>query len=188
MASKRTGFTRRQGRSRPKRGTDWHNADTTPIGGAVLVGVQLNTALWSPVTLEDNATVVRIVGTLWVAPDPDFDIQGTLTSTLHMGIQIVNRAAGAVGTARDPSLPDDREGGEWMWLGQAFQHARVTSSTEEPPSQYIQLSPLSSYNPYIDIRVKRKIDKSQDEIILSIKPLGGDWFVSCNLRMLVMDN
>ncbi len=182
------GFTRRQGRSRPKRGTDWHNADITLNGQSLLAGVQANTALWTPVTLEDQATVVRIVGTLWVAPDPDFDIQGALTSTLHMGIQKVNRAAGAVGTARDPLLADDREGTEWMWMGQAFQHAYVTSSTEEPPSQYIQLSDMGSYNPYIDIRVKRKIDKSQDEIILSLKASGGDWFTSCNLRMLIMDN
>ncbi len=182
------GFTRRQGRSRPKRSTDWHNADLTLIGESVIAGVQNNTALWTPVTLEDEATVVRIVGTIWVAPDPDFDIQGLLTSTLHMGIQKVNRAAGAVGTARDPLGADDREGGEWMWMSQAFQHAYVTSSTEEPPNKYVQLSPLSSYNPYIDIRVKRKIDKSQDEIILSFKSSGGDWFISSNLRMLVMDN
>lgn len=179
------GFTRRQTRKGPKRGTDWHNADITGAGATVLDSIQTNTALWSPVTLDDKATVVRIVGTIHCAPSPDVDVASIITSTLHMGIQKVNRAAGAVGTARNPRLADDREGSEWMWMGQAFYHARTTSSAEFPPNQLLDWT-RGGYNPYIDIRVKRKIDKSQDEIILSMNPQGSDWVVSCNLRMLVM--
>ncbi len=179
-------FTRRQSRRKPRRGTDWHNAELNTSAFSVAANVQSNTALWTPTLNDDNATVVRIVGWIHVAPQVPVDVTGFRTDTLNMGIQVVNRVLNSAGVARDPALADDREGSEWMWMGQAFHVSHTTTSAEFPPSTNLWLSQDSKYNPQIDIRVKRKIDKSQDEIVLSIRSLNLDWSISSNLRMLIM--
>ncbi len=180
------GFSRRQTRRSARRGTDWHNADITTTFFQVVAGVQLNISLWTPALLDEDATVVRIVGTIFSALQVPDDVTGLHHDTLNMGIQIVNRSKGIVGTERSPAIADDREGSEWMWMGQNFHASNITDGTENPPNSWVKWSESNGYNPYIDIRVKRKIDKSQDEILLSFLSTNNDWSCSSNIRMLIM--
>lgn len=181
------GFTRRQSRRTARRGTDWHNAAITSGSVNLVANVQSNFNLWSPSTLDEDATVVRIVGTIYAAALVPVDVTSiTYLDTLNMGIQVVNRAKNVTGSERSPGLADDREGGEWMWMGQKFHASTITDGTQTPANAWMDHQGGEGYNPYIDIRVKRKFDKSQDEILLSYLSLNRDWVVSHNLRMLIM--
>ncbi len=184
----RAKYTARQRRGKVRRTVSWANADLTQQSATLLNGIQTNTPLFAPSSTNEKMTVVRIVGTIFVAADPTDLAVGLNTSTLHMGIQVVNRAQGISGIARDPSNGDDREAHEWMWLGQAFHVGLVTTDVGVPPDWYIPTHEVGSYNPYIDIKVKRVLKENQDELILSLKPIGLDWLVSCNLRMLTAEH
>ncbi len=181
-------YTARQSRTKATRTLSWANADITQSSSLVVNGVQSNTTLFAPSGTNEKMTVTRIIGTIYVAIDPSDLTVGTNISTLHMGIQVVSRAIGAAGQARSPANADDREGHEWMWLGHAFHCAEVTDGTGVPPDWYIPTHENGAYKPYIDITVKRVLKENQDELVLSMHPVGLDWHVSCNLRMLTMEH
>lgn len=183
-------MAKRRAARAPRRAVDWVDGVTTTTCFTVLANIQNNINLWTPATLDDDATVVRIVGTIHCAPLMTDDLVGQNCGTLAMGIQVVNRAKNSTGVARDPSILDDREGSEWMWLGQAFFSNFFAADLSTTPSATVIKNDCGFYNPYVDIQVKRKIDKSQDELLLSLTPhsapAGVDWRVSANLRVLLM--
>ncbi len=156
----------------PRRHSDWSlgaNEETFPLTGSVT-----NVTLWTPVSNKEAGTIIRIVGEVHVRGD--VNDWGTLASgggkldqTVHMGVQVVNRALGAAGTARDPSGDDDYEGKEWMWRKTVNLAYTITDGTMEPPDWYIPLSEavLGGTNDHVDIKVKRKLDLSQDELVFS---------------------
>lgn len=178
---------RRRFSGNAKRALDWtgvqFNATVTSLSSIE------NINLWTPVVLDKQATIIRIVGDIHIFPnnsvlDNPVEVEFSVTS----GIQVVNRAAGTSGAARDPQLTDDLEGGEWMYLRQyCFQ---VTSHGTAGSVDVHALSPdlVGANGSHIDIRVKRKMDLSQDELLLTVSGFGAglDVKICGMLRMLWM--
>ncbi len=178
---------------------DWVNGTITQavIGSA---GAQLNINLWSPTTLGVRTTIMRIVGEIHVGSDPDdFSSDtsggGHIDNTLYAGIQVVNRVIGSGGVARDPANADDREGREWMWLKSWRNAYIIKDGTQEPPDWFMPFSDVGGQMAHVDIRVKRIIDRSQDELLLSFMQVNrlasgtcatDTWAISANLRMLLL--
>jgi len=147
--------------------------------------------LWTPVQEDKKATLVRIVGDLHVFPDTIIMQEvGAFEFVVNAGIQVVNRALNTAGTARSPSIEDDLEGGEWLWRkSYCFRwvmtaHASVGSLEYKPSSPDL----VGSNSSHVDIKVKRKLDLSQDELLLSISGTGASLAVQAigTLRMLLM--
>lgn len=160
MAHRRTRVARRP--------TDWtgHLSHTNVAADNITGSVYLHQATLA----ADNATITRIRGSIQLAPS-----DGTIASSLdgvgsyyrpHIGIQVVNRRAGATGTARNPALEDDMEGGEWLWLHCWHYGWRITSGTDNLPDGLIQ-SPWDVNTVLVDIKAQRKMDLSQDELLLT---------------------
>ena len=173
---------------------DWVDAVSQFTG--VTTASQSNVTLLSPVTGKEEATVIRIVGSIYPYVDMTGSdgAAGSWESALHLGIQVVNRAAGSSGTARSPATSDDREGKEWMWLRTYATRFIITSDVQIPPDWYIPLGGVlvGDRDPSVDIKVKRRLDLSQDELILSAAVettatgiTGVDWFMRQDLRILL---
>ncbi len=150
---------------------EWHTG-VRAFSTTQLAGVITNVTLLPTATLLETVTVMRIVGHVSVVPDV-IDVAnwgvggGTIDTSIEMGVQVVNRVAGGVGAARNPAVPDDREGKEWMWR-RAYRRAyRLTDGTDEPPDWLLTLHEIGADKTQVDITVKRRVDLSQDEIILS---------------------
>ncbi len=170
-----------------RRMTDWSgihiNEEVTPAQPTVHI------TLWTPISEDKHATVVRIVGDLHVFPDSaELQNPGALAWNVFAGIQVVNRAQGGSGMKRAPNVADDLEGGEWLWL-RAWTFNWVNQGVTGDVRMHTACPDLLGANPsHLDIRVKRKLDLSQDELILTVFGIGGD--LNCEitgmLRMLLM--
>jgi len=187
-----------RGRARPRgsrRLTDWNNGFTVVACNLVAHDTETNFILITPFNEGPMVTLVRTVGQIHAAVEPASIAENVtdtdVCSTLHMGIQVVNRAAGGAGTPRDPSVPDDKEGSEWLWMDSRFAAWRVTSAGAgvTPPDWYIPTHQVGSDTPKLDLKVKRKIDLSQDQLLLTMHPHANfvtNWQVSISLRLLFM--
>jgi len=182
------GHQRRRGTG-PKRMTDWSGIvfDDNIVTAAPVEHVNL----WTPVTEDKHATVVRIVGEIYVAPNTlALQSEGAFSFFVSAGIQVVNRAAGTTGAARNPRLEDDLEGGEWLWLRHyCFQYVAEVDGTSGAVTHLTGMQDFVNYpDPHVDIRVKRKLDLSQDELLLTVAGQGTSMDVSfCgSLRMLLL--
>lgn len=172
-----------------KRTTDW----TGIIDETLLLGnqTQVNLQLWTPVTLFQEATITRIRGQIGLCCNGLIDVSTQQHEyKLFMGIQVVNRAKGAPGVARSPFNVDDMEGSEWLWLHSAYACYDSSSGTEVPPDSHIQQGFLASGEPVtVDVKAQRKMDLSQDELLLSLVLVGTpttiDMRIFSSLRMLM---
>jgi len=182
-------------RTRQRRLIDWQNGFTVEACNFVAFDSLTAFELTSPFTEGPKVTLVRMVGQIHAVVKPasiaENVIDTDVCSTLHMGIQVVNRAGGIDGTSRDPSVPDDKEGGEWLWMDTRFAAWRVTSSGAgiSPPDWYIPTHQVGSDTPKLDSKVKRKLDLSQDKLELTMIPKANfavDWQVSVSIRLLFM--
>jgi len=179
---------RRRGNG-PKRMTDWSGVlfDDNIVTAAPIEHVNI----WTPVTEDQHATVVRIVGEIYVSPSTlALQSLGAFSFKVAAGIQVVNRALGTTGTARSPLIEDDLEGGEWLWLRHyCFQYVTTVDGTS---GDVIYLTGMQDFieapDPHVDIRVKRKLDLSQDELLLTVAGQGTSMDVSfCGgLRLLLL--
>ncbi len=160
-------------------------------------GVQVNSTLLTPITQGEHITLTRVVGTCHVVPDftdVTNHAEGATIIAVNVGIQVVNRAAGAVGTARSPATADDREGREWIWMMTYLLGWTVTPSAGVPAGVYIPMHVEKGVNPAaVDIRVQRKIDDSQDELVFSaqataVKGLSRDVVIVNNFRILIRNS
>ena len=120
---------------------------------------------------DKHATVTRIRGQIHVSLVSAFDgTVGLKTANLALGIQVVNLAQNVAGSERNPAQADDLEGGEWMWLRHYSATWRVTSGVDTPPDWFIPVGGdvlLGGQPPDVDVKAQRKIDLSQDEVMLS---------------------
>ncbi len=162
-----------------KRQLDWSGIvdDVLVLG----TGVVNSTNLWTPVTEMETATVTRIRGVVNPALGADItQAEGSYDFELFGGIQVVNRAAGAVGTARDPSLNDDMEGREWLWL-RMWTLSWVVQGAIAPTVTVVDGGDVltGAYDPYVDVKAQRKLDLSQDELLLSFAGQGTPTTLSC---------
>ncbi len=157
----------------PKRLTDWSGVISDPtVAGA---GVVTSTNLWTPVTEMEHATVTRIRGTINPVMQNELEDAGSGFHSMEVfaGIQVVNRAQGAVGVARDPGINDDMEGGEWLWLRSWLFAWEVDSGA--PPAWIVPAGGdvlTGAYDPYVDVKAQRKIDLSQDELLFTLSAIG----------------
>ena len=183
-----TGRKRRPAGSR-RRMTDWQPGQIAHLS-LLGDGAQQNTPLWSSTTGGDTATLVRIVGQVHVMPQIEL-AEAIAEGYLYAGVSIVPRVQGAVGVAADPSAIDDREV-SWMWLNSWAHRHVVTTNLEALPDWFIPSTNTGGDNPQVDIKVKRKIDLSNDEVVLSFKAIsrfGGNflWSVQVSLRILILE-
>lgn len=198
----------RRAQRAPRRKTHWENGATNLCLGfeaanASAPPIPLHTIILGTGTSPLMQTITRIVGELdvWVNTD-DTDFLSAVGSArrswyvVNAGIQIVNRADGAAGIPRDPDNADDREGGEWLWMRHyAFGwHTYTDTSTTALASWFVPMWNVGGYDPHIDIRVKRKLDHQQDDLVLSLTgvnclddSVNMNFSASLNLRCLVMD-
>jgi len=178
---------RRRGNG-PQRHTDWSGIKFDE--NVTTVSPTANVNLWTPVTEDKSATVVRIVGEIYVSPGTlALQTLGAFDFNVSVGIQVVNRAAGSTGTARNPRNEDDLEGKEWLWLRHyCFKYVTAVDAGNE----VIFITGMQDFvdkpDPHVDIRVKRKLDLSQDELLLSIAGSGTSMDVDMcgGLRMLLL--
>ncbi len=189
MARRRT-----RGAMATRRLTDWQNGFLTVAANATAADTLTNFVLNAPFNNGPKVTLVRIIGEVHSAIAPTSlcrVLNANLNSTLHMGIQIVPRAQNTAGTPRDPSVVDDQEG-SWLWKGSRWHSWMVTDPEGCPPDWYLPTHSVGSDNPHLDIKVKRKIDLSQDQLLLSMHPVGNntglEWLTSINLRLLFLES
>ncbi len=177
---------RSRGRA-PRRNTDWSgihmSEEITPAQPTVHIPI------WTPIAEDKKATVVRIVGDIHMLVSTD-ELQnpGAFAWNVFAGIQVVNRVLNASGVPRNPLVGDDLEGGEWLWLRQycfRWVNQGVTGDVSVKSSGNDILGGNGSH---VDIRVKRKLDLSQDELILTVSGNGSSLNLEiCGmLRMLLM--
>ena len=190
----------------PRRGTYWVDGATGACIGATAVAfatppVSTHFNLIGTSTERDKATLVRMVGEVDVNINSDSvnflpAAGGSYRSliTVFMGIQIVNRVQGAAGVPRDPHLVDDRQGGEWLWMRsvQLAWHMYSETATTTLTNWFVPTWNVGGYDPHVDIRVKRKLDLLQDDVVFSLSAatcIGPDQLVesTMNLRGLLMD-
>ncbi len=158
------------GKRKSGRILEWHRGIST-FTETVLNTVQ-NVTLLINVAEAETVTIMRIVGSVTFAPDAaEVDSlpasPGAIDSKIECGIQIVNRVAGGTGTARNPGISDDREGKEWMWRRLYRRSYVVTRSVDNPPDWWIPMHETGEDSSTVDIKVKRRIDLSQDELVFS---------------------
>ncbi len=175
-------------RGGPKRGTDWSG-----VHFDVEVNVGAPTAhinLWTPVTEDQGATVVRVVGEIYVAPtNAALSVEGEFEFRASVGIQVVNRAVGGTGAERNALIEDDLEGREWLWMRHYCFHYVIQGDLGEPANAITGMQQfVTAPDSHIDVRVKRKLDLSQDELLLSIASSGTSNAVTMcgGLRVLMM--
>ncbi len=112
-----------------------------------------------------------------------------------MGIQLVNRERGSSGDERNPAAADDREGHEWLWMRHASFSWSTYKTSGTPPRNlenwWVPTWNVGGFDEHIDVRVMRKLDLSQDELLFSVA--GHNQFGSnqafdmiVNLRLLLM--
>jgi len=165
-------------RRTPGRTLDWTGIiqDTIVLGA----GVPTHTNLWTPVMEMEHATVTRIRGQ--IVPAMGADIQasslGTHQFEVFGGIQVVNRAAGGLGIPRDPGLNDDQEGGEWLWKRSWTFHWTTVRENTHGDGYFMIVNGgdvlTGAFDPYVDVKAQRKLDLSQDELLVSFSALGTD--------------
>lgn len=180
MAARRRGNT-------DGRHVDWSGINEQVTLSAVAPLVHMN--LWQPVVELERATVTRIRGCINFEIAPE-QLTGSHVAIVSVGVQVVNRAQGTSGTARDPSNVDDLEGGEWLYLRQHVAAWTITGSVGTPPDAFIANGGdiLSGYNADVDIKAQRIIDLSQDELLLSfaISVTGSDTVTArAHMRLLL---
>ncbi len=193
------GRPRAQRRGAPKqRLYDWREGLATFDETSL---TQQNLTLLGPVGTQEHATVTRIVGrvsVVWGAAQiANLAAVGHYDGIIACGIQIVNRAAAAPGVARKPELLSDREGGEWMWLRQYRRSAAITADAAgggAPADWWIPTSETGQDDTMVDIKVRRRIDLSQDEVLFSHTQVNRvasgslsaiSFFVRADLRLLL---
>lgn len=165
---------RRTGRRTQQRLYDWREGvtDITTTANAT----QRDVTLLGPVGTQERATITRIVGSVSVTYESTgvvaaMTATGQFDSVIHMGIQVVNRAKGVPGSARNPATLSDREGKEWMWLRSYRRSALIANmviGASDLAPWWIPLDATGSDDTRVDIKVKRRIDLSEDELLLSI--------------------
>ena len=161
-----------------------------------------STVIFGTQTTAAKSTITRIVGEVDVhvnTDDTDFlPTAGVNTRswyTVNMGIQIVNREQAAGGTPRHPSIIDDREGGEWLWMRHMTfgWHTYTETATTTLTNWFVPMWNVGGYDPHFDIRVKRKLDLQQDDLHFSIAgvncldSIGMNFSCTFNARLLLMD-
>jgi len=158
---------RRRTFQRSKRNVDWTGVDEVSTVGSVSQLIHQN--IWTPVFELERATVTRIRGTIGYGVGlPETASQG-YGIEVSVGIQVVNRAQGITGTARDPSNLDDLEGGEWLYLRQHTADIQVNAANQI----FIATGDLmTGVDVDVDVKAQRVIDLSQDELLLSIAYTG----------------
>ncbi len=165
--------TRHRGRARSQRKLDW--AEGVAAFDATLVDMVENTTILLNLPNKERQTVMRIVGSVSMVPKVEVfgglaDVVGEYDGVIECGIQVVNRAAGVVGSARNPATGDDRQGREWMWR-RTYRRAYVVTHGAAPGNLadwFIPLHETGSDDTRVDIKVKRVLDRSQDELVFSM--------------------
>ncbi len=179
---------------------DWHlgltNTQIFPNSSGTPSTV--TASIITPITQGEHVTVTRIVGNIWAfvdSTDSGFNVTGTQIHTMNMGIQVVNRAKGIIGVARDPFLADDREGSEWMWMRHQTFAWQINGASGIPPDDFIAFSGFNEdiASSAVDITVQRKFDLSQDELVLAASTLTHfgasiSFRVVANLRVLIRNS
>lgn len=171
----------------PRRHTDWsgiHINEEVTVAQSVL-----QVPIWTPVAEDKKATVVRIVGDLHIIPSTDqMQNPGAFAFNVFAGIQVINRAQGVAGNPRLPQQPDDLEGGEWLWLRSYCFRWVNQGVTGDVRMHGASPDMFGGNGSHLDIRVKRKLDLSQDELQLTVQ--GNGTFLTVEvcgmLRMLLM--
>jgi len=155
--------------ARSRRGnSDGRHVDWSGINESISLSSVANLQhvnLWQPVVELERATVTRIRGCI----NMDIIPVGSVASfqcKVSVGIQVVNRAQGTSGVARDPALVDDLEGGEWLYLRQHTARWRETGIVDgfEITGGDILTGGLVTD---VDVKAQRIIDLSQDELLVS---------------------
>ncbi len=141
---------RPKGRSRaPRRLTSWINAQTA--AGAAVTGADTIRELTLFVPLEDHegATVIRIVGSVWMGPTQDTGVNNV--DVYSWGIYIAG--SGSAGDLQmSPASALDRDSEHWMHMRHMYFN-RSFSGTNDDISMF-----RSSYLDYaVDIKVMRKV-------------------------------
>ncbi len=179
---------------------DWHLGLTNNqiFPNSAPTPTTVNASIITPITQGEKVTITRIVGSIWAYPDASdsgFNTTGVQMHQMNMGIQVINRAKGVQGVARDPHLADDREGSEWMWMRHQAFAWQINGSSGIPPDHLLTFAGFSEdiASTFVDITVQRKFDLSQDELVLSASTtrlFGLDTLfrVVSNLRVLIRNS
>ncbi len=190
----------------PRRQTHWEDAGTNLCIGFTSSGTPPGTAIHNTMlgtgTSPLMQTLIRLVGDIDVfinSDDTDF-LPSTGTAQRHwhvinMGIQIVNRENAGSGDPRHPGIEDDREGGEWLWTRSITfgWHTYADDTTATLNNWFVPMWNVGGYNPHLDVKVKRKLDHQQDDIVFSIAgencldSTNMNFSCTLNARALIMD-
>jgi len=155
-------------RRAPRRKMTWNATQTDLAQVATGAGVVRTVALFAASTGTNlNRTVIRIVGTMSAV------VAAPLTADpIYMGIYWRNEAAEIL----NPSTGSDISKGDWMWWTMHPQYIGPDANT---------LSLASTFTSNIDIKVKRSMKDSANQIVAAI--FCPEAFVSLiGLRLLSM--